>query len=531
MKTLRLPPLCMQVCGAREVVSGQCLMLIVLEMLLTFILCLAVVVVVVAEGVVVGVVVVEACCCCFALSRNVQNLPQHQRAQAAPAAPSARRVDDVEDAVDGSEDDDSDEPPEQDRADDDDEPSHAEVEAGAAAFNHGAWAQVAAFGLSDYHTPVPDCPLGATNSRSSSDFGNEVPVFLRDLPSGAIKGKVANALPSRGCTSTFEFVRLLFSDDMVDKLVNASNSAAAEHPRCKELVRIQRSWKPVDRKEMFLWLALCTYLGVVKIQNRKCAWARRGIFRQKWMCGQMSLERFESILTCVNFCDHWNLSQEEFQRKNSEYVFWQIEELVGLANANSQAYFRVGHRIDIDEAVIPWKGRHKARCYNGKKPWKFHFKKFMCNDADTGYNYNFYYYGGKDETRPDDMPERPGPLSNSCLQHPHLFITKTIWLPLIIGSRPRALPPGLHDMASKVSARSGPRSCHSSLPGVKSAFLLAAYSKRLQRETEVRILSTKASCSMVMEGAATAGSLLGKTATPFTFCRRIRLQPAGASVK
>jgi hypothetical protein len=76
------------------------------------------------------------------------------------------------------------------------------VEAGAAAFNHGAWAQVAAFGLSDYHTPVPDCPLGATNSRSSSDFGNEVPVFLRDFPSGAIKGKVANALPSRGCTTT-----------------------------------------------------------------------------------------------------------------------------------------------------------------------------------------------------------------------------------------------------------------------------------------------------------------------------------------
>jgi hypothetical protein len=92
----------------------------------------------------------------------------------------------LEDAVDGSEDDDSDEPPEQDRADDDDEPSHAEVEAGAAAFNHGAWAQVAAFGLSDYHTPVPDCPLGATNSRSSSDFGHEVPVFLRDFPSGAI---------------------------------------------------------------------------------------------------------------------------------------------------------------------------------------------------------------------------------------------------------------------------------------------------------------------------------------------------------
>lgn len=59
MKTLRLPPLCIQVRGAREVVSGQCLMLMALEMLLTFILCLAVVVVVVAVVVAEGVVVVE----------------------------------------------------------------------------------------------------------------------------------------------------------------------------------------------------------------------------------------------------------------------------------------------------------------------------------------------------------------------------------------------------------------------------------------------------------------------------------------
>jgi hypothetical protein len=191
---------------------------------------------------------------------------------------------------------------------------------------------------------------------------------------------------------------------MVDKLCVATNAAAAEHPRCKNLVRVQRSWQPLEQKEMYLWLALCTYLGVVKIQNRKCAWAKRGVFRQKWLAGQMSLERFECILTCVNFSDHWSLSDEDFRRKNKEYCFWQIEELVALANTNNQAYFRLGHRIDVDEAVIHWKGRHKARCYNSKKPWKFHFKKFMLNDADTGYNYNFYYYGGKDETRPADMP-------------------------------------------------------------------------------------------------------------------------------
>jgi hypothetical protein len=34
----------------------------------------------------------------------------------------------------------------------------------------------------------------------------------------------------------------------------------------------------------------------------------------------------------------------------------------------------------------------------------------MLNDADTGYNFNFYYYGGKDEIRPADTPATTWPI-------------------------------------------------------------------------------------------------------------------------
>jgi len=371
-----------------------------------------------------------------ALASNVTPLVQHQRVRAgASDRPAPRALDDVDDAVDDSDGAASEEPPEEDRVDDDDEPNDAEHEAAAAAFDHSAWTQIAASGLSEFHTPVPEQPLPAAQGRrvTLGDIGAEVPMFQQNYQAGPIKGTLNTALPSRGCTSTLAFVRLLFSEEMVDKLCVATNAAARDHPRCKDLVRVQRSWKPLEQKEMYLWLALCTYLGVVKIQNRKCAWARRGIFRQKWMAGQMSLERFECILTCVNFSDHWNLSEEDFRRKNKEYCFWQIEELVSLANTNNQAYFRLGHRIDVDEAVIPWKGRHKARCYNSKKPWKFHFKKFMLNDADTGYNYNFYYYGGKEEARPADMPATCYPVvrllstTNPSLCHKNHLVALDNW--------------------------------------------------------------------------------------------------------
>jgi hypothetical protein len=246
---------------------------------------------------------------------------------------------------------------------------------------------------------MPDFPLDLGSSRCAH-LGSEVPAFSRQEQRGGCIRSHVDAQIGRGCTSTMAFVKLLFTDAMIDTLVTATNKAAQEHPRVKELSRIQRFWKPVTRTSLRLWFAVATYLGVVKIQNRKHAFSKKSLFRQPWIQKLFTLKEYENILNCLNCCDHWNLSDEEFTRRNAQYAFWQVDALIKECNANSQAYFRLGHRISIDEACIPWKGRHKARCFNAKKPHKFHFKKLMCNDSKTGYNYNFYYYGGKGEQRP-----------------------------------------------------------------------------------------------------------------------------------
>ena len=71
--------------------------------------------------------------------------------------------------------------------------------------------------------------------------------------------------------------------------------------------------------------------------------------------------------------------------------------------------------MDIDEQCIPFKGRHKCKCYNPKKPETFHFKAFGLNDAITGYLSNFYLYGGKAENRPADVPATLWPLKKLLL--------------------------------------------------------------------------------------------------------------------
>jgi hypothetical protein len=171
---------------------------------------------------------------------------------------------------------------------------------------------------------------------------------------------------------------------------------------------------------MYLFLSVCVFLGVVKVQNRKLIWRKNGCFEQAWVQRRMSLRRFEAILNALNCAGHWNLTDEEFAAKNSEDAFWQIKELVSECNRRCAYHFKMGRSFSIDEAVIPFKGRHRARCYNPKKPSKYHFKKFSLNCADTGYVYCHYHYGGKDERRPENVPASLWPIKKLVDQCPDL---------------------------------------------------------------------------------------------------------------
>jgi hypothetical protein len=342
------------------------------------------------------------------LARDIEPLARHIRA--VPERPAdVRRTDDVHDAVDGTDDDDSLGSEEGD-SDDSNDAAPNRHEDFASQFCNSSWSLVACQGVDTVRAPMPDAPLDFVSPRSKAPLGDEMPQFARqERQSGCIRSKLDADL-GRGCTSALAFVKCLFTDVILDTLVAATNKAAIEHPRVKNLSRIKKHWRPVDRRSLLLWFAIATYLGVVKVQNRKHAFSTRSIFRQPWVQKHYTLTQFENVLNCLNCCDHWTLSEDEFKSRNAANCFWQVDELIKQCNVNSQAYFRLGQRISIDEACIPWKGRHKARCYNPKKPHKFHFKKLMLNDSKTGYNYNFYYYGGKHEERPDHVSATTWPI-------------------------------------------------------------------------------------------------------------------------
>jgi hypothetical protein len=117
------------------------------------------------------------------------------------------------------------------------------------------------------------------------------------------------------------------------------------------------------------------------------------------------------ILTALNCADPYNApSQAELEHLNASRPFWQIDEMVDLINSRAHKYWHMGRLMSVDEAVVPFKGRHRARCYNPQEPAKYHLKKFGLNCAKTGYLYSFYYYEGKTEDRPAHIPATTYPV-------------------------------------------------------------------------------------------------------------------------
>ena len=68
--------------------------------------------------------------------------------------------------------------------------------------------------------------------------------------------------------------------------------------------------------------------------------------------------------------------------------------------------------LTLDEFTMPWRGRHRARCFNPSKPERYHLKGFSLNEAVTGYCCRFSMYEGRDEKRPKGVTATAWPVVN-----------------------------------------------------------------------------------------------------------------------
>lgn len=193
----------------------------------------------------------------------------------------------------------------------------------------------------------------------------------------------------RGCNrlSPGSLFKKYFSEEVMRQFVDNSNSFARRTGI--------KDWEDVDVDEMYKFYAVLIVFSISTPPERRMAW-RHDMFYIPILSHIMSCLRFEQIMRAWHWIDSSTFSEAEVRRMNREDPFWTVQSLIESFTDVSRKSYWPGQTISIDEQCIPFKGRHKCRCYNPNKPVKWHFKVFALNDAVSGYQWDFYLYRGKE---------------------------------------------------------------------------------------------------------------------------------------
>ena len=249
-------------------------------------------------------------------------------------------------------------------------------------------------------------------------FEDEDAVPLFDSYSGAN----VEFMRSIDCTTCLDSFACYFDDRMMQTFVDATQNWGVR--------KLGRAWKELTVNEFKIFLAIILVLGLVPVTSRNSAWGENGL-GIPFIKNLMSKGRFSQLLRAWRYEDESNLTDEQIKRNVKAIPFWYVKSFVETLRVKFQTMYSLGQKVDIDEQCIPWKGRHVARCYNPKKPEKWHFKNFSLNDASNGYMHNVYTYEGSAENRPRNVPATLFPIHQLFLPR-ELYSGKIIsWLRII----------------------------------------------------------------------------------------------------
>ena len=143
---------------------------------------------------------------------------------------------------------------------------------------------------------------------------------------------------------------------------------------------------------MKVFVAHLIVMGILKKNSLEQYWSRDSILNTPFFGHYMSRNHFQNIL--------WNLHVSNPDETNplkgeaDHYPLFLVMPMVDMMQRNFHTKYRPGKELSLDESMCPFKGRVHFKCYNPKKPNRFHIKLFMVSEPSTGYICGFEVYTG-----------------------------------------------------------------------------------------------------------------------------------------
>jgi len=207
----------------------------------------------------------------------------------------------------------------------------------------------------------------------------------------------------------YDFFRLLFSDEILDLLVEESNNYYRKiliekfGTDYKNVILSQNSVnsyphiyikKGVTKEDIIAFIGIKIYMGLRRYPTNENYWDN-GILYKNCLTSLMSKNYFFFLSKILHFPEKEDNKEDKSSTESDDtYNNIKIDPrskinlyLEKLAK-NFRKYYTLGENITIDESLVHFKGRNSMRFYIPMKPHKYGFKIHLLCDSDTHYLYN-----------------------------------------------------------------------------------------------------------------------------------------------